>query len=756
MKRLTFIILYSCCNLLIAKANAGNIWHSVNPTDLPKNIQLMHPRQYLTYLLDETQLKTQFLNLSSNPAEAGIVTLPLPDGTFRDFKVWHKTMMPDELAAKYPDIKTYTGQAINNATITVKLDFTVYGFHAMIFDGEKTAFIDPYDLYHDNYYMVHYLKDETRPAAQRMNCIVNNTNYNFEEKNNEILRSAHNLASRTANGNQLRTYRLALSADAYYCQAATGAGVPSIGACLSAMTTSMNRINGVFERELSVTMVFVAHEDTLIFPTAAGSINGSDPFYSFNTNANSCLANNQTFCDARIGTANYDIGHVFTTGAGGLSEVGCVCNSATKAQSVTGQPTPVGDGFDINYVAHEMGHEFGADHPFNDNADMSCGGNAVDYSGICAPDDIQANSDAYFSAVGLVQINTCITTTGDACAVKTSTLNRPVHIDSFAHNYSIPYLTPFELTAPIAIDSTTDTLTTYCWDQWNLGDFGLTFAETHNKGPLFRSLNPVAYPSTRVFPRPDRWVNGILNDAGNENNQGEKLPDVARYLTFKLTMRDIYLGNGCFLFPDDTVHLDVINTGAAFTISSQATTGIVYNGGSTQTVTWNIVNTVNPPISTPFVDIYMSIDGGYNWMYHIGTFENTGGAIVTVPNPPVSTTTARFKVKGKDNVFFNINATDFAVNYNASLPVTAAVNTTTPVEPEINIYPNPTNHVLHIATTSNTAFQVAVFNTLGQQVWHGIMNKEFNLPISNWAKGIYYIHFSDSENRSEVKKFVVE
>ncbi len=525
--------------------------------------------------------------------------------------------------------------------------------------------------------------------------------------------------------------------------------------------------------ELAITMVFAAHEDTLIWPTAIGSINGTDPFYSINPNANACIATNQSICDTFIRTENYDIGHVFTTGAGGLSLLQCVCNSATKAQSATGQPAPVGDGFDINYVAHEIGHEFGSDHTFNDNIDGSCSTNAVQelayepgsgttimaYAGICAPDDIQLNSDAYFCASSLLQINNFITHAGDACPVKSNSLNLPVHLDSFTRNYSIPYLTPFELTAPIAVDSASaDTLNTYCWEQWNLGDFGYTFAATHKYGPIFRSFSPTPYSSTRVFPKIEHVIANYLNDAGHENDQGEKVPDSVRYLTFKLTVRDIFQGKGCFLFPDDSIHLDVINTGAGFTVSSQNTTGITYNGGSSQTILWNVVNTVSPPINTPYVDIYMSIDGGYLWTYHLGTFPNNGSAFVTIPNPPDTTTSARFKVKGTNNVFFNVNTNNFTVNYNPTLPVSTGVKTETAptFANDISIFPVPTKGELNINCTVNSTFLATICNALGQKVWAENINQRLSIPTNNWQKGVYYLMAVDSQGSKMLKKFVVE
>jgi uncharacterized protein YjdB len=626
-------------------------------------------------------------------------------------------MMPASLAAQFPDIKTFTAEAVNDKRITAKLDFTLFGFHTAVFGGKEIAFVDPYDNLNDGYYVVHYKSDEGRTATQRMRCEVKeNDEYGPAGETMDMMTAplpstnlhkikiadpATGLSILTTDGavsteiggapellasgtpTPIRNYELALSANNFYCRAATGLTTPTIGQCFSAMTTSMNRVNGVYNRELSVQMNFCVNENLLIWPTATGSSNGADPFDAINSNASSCIATNQTTCDTRIGSGNYDIGHVFTTGAGGLASVGVVCNNSNKGRGVTGSSTPVGDSYDIDYVCHEMGHQFGSSHTFNNNTDGSCSGNAsmthayepasgstiMDYAGICSPDNVQRNSDAYFSANSLEQILPLLSGSEAVCATNTPTSHGVASIGTYTLTRTIPYKTPFELSGPTATGSVGDTALTYGWYQNNLGDFGLRLNQTHVRGPIFRSYQP-AYANERVFPCLDSIIKGVYN------HPGERMADTARFLTFKTVIRNIASGMGGALIPTDTVHLDVVSTGLSngfqgFTVTSQGTAGIVYTGSSTQTITWNVVGTNAAPVNATNVDIFMSVDGGHTWPYTVGTFPNSGTASITVPNPAVSTTTARFKVKGNNNVFFNINSRNFTVNPGAiTAPIT--------------------------------------------------------------------------------------
>jgi hypothetical protein len=245
-------------------------------------------------------------------------------------------------------------------------------------------------------------------------------------------------------------------------------------------------------------------------------------------------------------------------------------------------------------------------------------------------------------------------------------------------------------------------------------------------------------------------LSGILSNAGTENGEGEKVPDTARFLTFKIAMRDIYNGNGCFLVPDDTIHLDAVQTPtfAGFKVTSQGTTGISYVGGSTQTVTWNVAGTDVAPVSCDSVTIYMSRDGGLTWVDTLGRFKNTGTANVHLPIPTANVN-ARFKVKGRHNVFFNVNLKNFTVTK------PTGVATVYDLGKEINIFPVPAGQVIHITTTGNK-LDAVVYNAMGQLIWQGNVNDKTDIDVTVWARGVYYARFSDASNGSTaVKPFVL-
>ena len=612
-------------------------------------------------LTDPAAFEALLLETSSAYETATTLELPLPDGSLRPFRVWEKSVMHPLLAAQFPNIHSYTAEAIGDATVTAKLDLNNKGFHAMIFDGEKTSFIAPEASEKSTSYLAFYKKEMA--AIPGFSCGAN------ELKNEQEI--THQNAQRT-NDTMLKTFRLALAATGEY----TGFHGGTVADALAAQVVTMNRVNGIYERELSVTMEIIPNNNLIIYTNGL-----TDPYT--NSNGNAMLTQNINNCSNVIGNANFDIGHVFSTGGGGVAFLGSVCGNS-KAGGVTGGPAPVGDGFDVDFVAHEMGHQFGGSHTFNGTTSNCGGGNRSAssayepgsgttiqaYAGICGAENLQNNSDAYFHTRSLDQMSSFITTgNGNTCAVATATGNVPATFPSMAATYNIPYKTPFELTASMPTDATADEAITYCWDEYDMGAAAPPNNDISAERPLLRSFFPTTNP-TRVFPS----LSKIL--ANQLFMIGETLPQRTRDMTFVLTTRDFYQGTGAFnsTFDGASVTLSVQNTGGStFDVTSQASGTTAWAEGENRTITWQVAGTNAAPVNAPNVDILLSIDGGNTFPFSLASnTPNDGSQVITVPNVTSAgnnISDAVVKVKGSGNVFFQLNKGTITIANNP-LPVT--------------------------------------------------------------------------------------
>jgi hypothetical protein len=571
----------------------------------------------------------------------------------------------------------------------------------------------------------------------------------------EAQRSGGLTAAMKVYGATRKTYRTAVACTGEYSVAVAGPN-PTKAAVLAAIVTSVNRVSGVYEKEFAVTLQLIPNNDTLIFLSG-----GTNDSFS-NSNGGTMLGQNQALLTARIGSANYDLGHVFSTGGGGVAILGSVCSPNSKARGVTGLPNPIGDPFDIDYVAHEMGHQFNAGHTYA-GSDGACGGqfSALDsyepgsgvtimaYAGICGADNLAPNSIPYFHARSLDVISTFITTGGGgSCGTSTATGNAPPVVPPFpyADTLRIPLLTSFELTSPVATDATASVPLTYSWEQYDRATSATLFANAAASGPLFRSFAPDT-ARTRVFPALPQTVRNVTS------YQGEKLPSVARRLRFTVTVRDVFNGIGGFSWGEDTVFMRAVNTGAPFRVTSQATLlPTPYLGASTQTVTWDTAGTQAAPISAATVSIFYSLDSGYTYPYTLVTaVPNNGIAQVILPN--VATTAGRFKVKADGNVFFDLNDRPFAVLFD---PIAASVGRA-PWTDAVTVYPVPASETVFVQVPAGKTLTASVTNAIGQAIWQGSVEGSASIPVSRWAKGVYSLLLLDARSGEKaVKRIVVE
>ena len=642
------------CFLLISGLHAqNNFFTDVSEATIRQATQqrVIIPSKYRTLRLDSSFLLS-FLRLLpseekiTNKNMAPVIAIPMPDGTTASFRIWESSAMAPGLSKNYQNILTFTGQGIDDPTATIKLDWTMYGFHAMILSAVTGAvFMDPYDRQTVTNYISYYKKDylKAEPFAE-----------SGPIKMNQKAKSATVLAG-TCVGSVLRTYRLAVACTYQYAKAVTGVARPSKKQVLAFIVTSVNRVNGVYEKELSIRMLLVANDSDVIFISLT-----TDPFTG-NDNPSTLIAESQQNIDAVIGDANYDIGHTFSTGGGGLAGLGVVCITGQKAAGITGSTNPVGDPYDIDYVAHEMGHQFGANHTFN-SEQGGCGANGVQglnvepgsgssimaYAGLCDPENLQSNSDPQFHTLSFDEIVAYSNaSSGNTCALKTITGNSAPVVNAGAA-YIIPASTPFVLTGN-ASDINGDALT-YSWEQVDVfGPFGVWNAPSGD-APLFRSFSPIT-AAFRHFPK-------LSSQITNTNVIGEILPSYSRTMNFRLTARDNRASGGGVCYAQTTVS-SVAGSGP-FVVTSPNASGIVWFVNDFQTVTWNPAGTAAAPVSCANVNIQLSTDGGLTFPVTIlaGT-PNDGTEEIQVPNN--ISNNVRIRVLAVGNIFYDFSNNNLSI-----------------------------------------------------------------------------------------------
>ena len=681
------------------------------------------PTNSSLYQVNLEQLKNDLLKVPQrfSPDQSHVMKFPATDGKFRDYVVQEASVMEDELQAKFPEIRSYVGWQKGNPEHTIRFSVTPQtGISVMYFDGWDVSYLDQYTDDHQSFIL--YKRSDLPLQHREFDCLGEGP---------KVETSA--LAAPLVSDGKFRKYRLALAATGEYTAYHGG----TVASAMSAMATTMTRVNGVYEKTISVTMVMIKNNNLLIY------LNGSTDPYT-NNNGRTMLSENISNINSVIGAANYDIGHVFSTGGGGVAYLGSICTSI-KAGGVTGSSAPKNDPFDIDYVAHEMGHQFGGNHTFNATTG-SCGGvnrnidtayepgsgtTIMGYAGICEENNVQSHSDPYFHSASVNEMYAVITRSTD-CSVKTSNGNQ-VPLADAGPNYTIPKGTAFVLTG-VGSDPDNDPIT-YLWEQMNNESSTQPPVSTSKVGPIYRSVMPTTSPS-RYFPA----MSNII--ANNLVTTWEVTPSVGRPLNFSLLVNDNKAtGNQA---ARGLMAVTVANTGP-FVLTSHAT-NIQYDAAVPTTVTWNVAGTDSTPVNAANVSILISKDAGVSWSVLAASVPNNGTALVNLPNENIPA--ARLMVKAVDNIFFAVNSSYFSVKKALMATVDAKAKA-------LVIYPNPATHELNVQVKNNgEATGYSIVDTTGRVVLKGaVINEKIN--VSKLTNGNYIITLQLKDGSKVTDKLMI-
>ena len=632
----------------------SNPWTAIQEEDFTKQglDRQIVPQKYLTFELDMDELQAILTQapMRFSPASYGpavVLALPMPNGEMEKFQIFDAPIMHPDLASRYPMIHAYAGIGLDDKTASLRFDVTQFGFHAMVISGKhSTVFIDPYAKGDTQHYITYYKKDFFKEG--NFEChFSDETQYAFPSSSVE----------NTPDNVVMRTYRLAIGCTFEYASYHGGTKPDA----MAAIHTSMTRVNGIYERDVAVSMQMVANNDELIF------IDSNDPYT--NDEQGLLMLEHQALCDDIIGNENYDVGQVLCTSVGGSAYRGSACVEGMKGSAVSGTFPPVGDPLDIEYIAHESGHQFGCSHTGNEcNTTLATsfepGSASTVMKTFLCPVQIQPVGDGYFHAINILEINDHLKMgPPSSCAIETETANTPPIVDAGNDHYNLPISTPFKLTAT-GQDTDGDILT-YCWEQMNNEKVSNPPQSNYTEGPAFRSREPVAEPY-RYFPAIDYIVSGT-------DYEWEVLPSVSRSINFRLTARDNFMGAGSTDYDD--IQLNFTDYAGPFLVQSPNTNQVWY-AGAAQTVNWEVANTNEAPVSCRNVDILLSVDGGYTYPIVLASsVPNDGSHVIEVPD--TATESARVMVFCSDNVFFDISDEDFTIAAASTPTIAVAVDAPT-------------------------------------------------------------------------------
>lgn len=628
-------------------------WSKVGNTGKKVKAEFSTLKEKQLFSLDKTLLKSKLQNAPQKfSGQKGVeVMMPNAKGILEKFQVWEYSNFTPEVQAMFPSIRSYVGIGISDPTAYLRFSISDQGLSSSTFGKEGSSFVEAYTAGNDVYAAY---SSASRILDQKDEFICSTMDEIIQENQGEV-------SSNKSSNQVFKTFRLAMSAQAEYSQFhieranATGATDDEKKVIvLAAINNTVTRVNALYEKDLAVHFNLID-----ILPVIYLDPN-TDPYTgSWNSQVQSTL-------NTVIGAENYDIGHVLVYAGpnGNAGCIGCICTNGSKGSAFTSHYIPVSDIFDIDYVAHEMGHQVGANHTHTYSGsegsgvqvEVGSGNTIMAYTGITGATDTQFNSNDFFTYRNILQIQNNLA--NKACAVNTPITNTPPVVNA-GPDATIPISTPFVLKGT-ATDAENQDALTYVWEQNNSATASAQFgtgsyaSPTKAGGPNFKMFPPKAEP-VRYFPEYGKVLAGV------NATRWEALSSVGRILDFTLTVRD----NSAVGAQTQTDAMKITVSAAAgpFVVTAP-TFGESLLSNAAYSVKWNVANTNVAPVNTANVNIKLSLDGGKTFTTIVANTPNDGEESVTIPASS-QTANAYFMVEAVDNVYFAMSPS-FVVDYSAT------------------------------------------------------------------------------------------
>ncbi len=635
------------------------------------------------YSLDLNAMRSKLANAQETGSNAVPVEIKLPtlNGKIERFAVYSSPVVVKSIADRY-QLGSYVGVGIDDPNAIVRFSVAPNDFQSMVVRNGNYEFIEPQNTA-KSVYGVHPKTNKTEEDKAFV-CSTSETPLTKAQMDKLYMSGKTFTNNPTdfskASDKKYRTMRLAMTTNGEYTQYFGG-----VAGAMTAINATLTRCNGVFEMDFGLHLI-LQDFPALIYPDPA-----TDPY---STSLSSWNLAAQKAITAVAGEANYDIGHMFGASGGGGNAgcIGCVCISPPlngsgvptangKGSGITSPADgiPMGDNFDIDYVAHEIGHQLGANHTFSmslegtgQNVEPGSGSTIMGYAGITSQ-NVQQHSDAYFHINSIIQVqNNLIAKT---CDIETSVNNNPPVITAMA-DVTIPKSTAFVLTAQ-ATDAEGDPMT-YTWEQVDNASSGTTIANlgTLTNGPTFRSWTPTTNP-TRYFPKLSTVLAGNLKN----NADWEAVSTVARATNFRVTVRD----NNADVAQKQTqsaLQKVTVHANGPFKVTSTT----LFNDNA-KPFLWDVVGTNAAPFNVANVKIDYTTDNGATWAVLAESTPNDGSEDLQIALP--TGTPIKVRVSAIGNVFYAIGSAT------VSKTPTAAPNCATLTSPANNamgiVYTTPLN-----------------------------------------------------------------